>query len=1003
MIRPSITRPDRRQPQSNDPARQSVLPKYIKTARQQHEVIIDQCSLYTIYRVNTFQNEMFYILKQYNHGFNDDYRAMQSLEFEITALQNLKHPAIIRLMEHSLTQGTLRLEFLSRGTLRESLSNESNNLTPTVRVKTIYGLASALEYMHKLGFVHPDIIPERLSYDILMEVRLCSFDHCARYENMPYQAPEVETFATSPASNIYSLGVIMFELFAPDEESALLVDPSILEIMRQCCDENPMKRPTATDVLAALRQPVEIIPGVDFITYSLYIEKFDLLFPSERKSKLRPKLLSDFLLNPVDFQYNNDSLIGKGSYASVYSMALKSAPGVNLALKRYDHHIQSDVNMQVYLLREVEVLISMNHPAIIKMVGHNLLNFEGRTPIPLVALQYMPNKTLKDMLHSPELFDATDKMKAMYGIASALEYMHTRKNRIIHRDLKLDNIMFNQNKEPVICDFNQAKRTEKYAMGASTQFGSPLYCAPEIRHNENLYTPSVDIFSFGMIMYRIVAGQEPFKDIPDIEKVQRIQNEERPEISNPPLLATLIKSCWDHNPEKRPIASEVVRTLRNLTEADLIEGADHKKYIKYVQKLDFENKRIRQEPENPDLNLSNSIKRRNKFAQLSVITETDFNTISLMYKRSKKTLHVVAKQIKTTTTNATGQLTETEMEDNFLMQKSVFREIETYARVKHPGIIPLVGFDLFAVDHIKKPVIFLKALEKGNLYDLIKNQKITQLLKMKIIYTMISVLNHLHQMKIVHCDLTPNDIIFDDNFKPYVGDFNSSVQNGEKEIIRLHDPDYKAPELLPQNEVIVTDKIDIYAFAAVSYFTITGKSPSSSGIKFETFSEKNGENEGENVFECQPKLAAIIEKCASRQPDERPSAAEILTKLSEPENWLQGVDSEQFLLYLDEMKPVPRLPILKEPDQHRSIIKHSPRVNTTRVESQIQCDPPHPPKPPGSVRTPRTPSKRKVFPPLGSTNPDSPRRKFIFPLPDLPPVPPDNSSILASEIREKKC
>ena len=60
-------------------------------------------------------------------------------------------------------------------------ANESNNLTPTVRVKTIYGLASALEYMHKLGFVHPDIIPERLSYDILMEVRLCSFDHCARY------------------------------------------------------------------------------------------------------------------------------------------------------------------------------------------------------------------------------------------------------------------------------------------------------------------------------------------------------------------------------------------------------------------------------------------------------------------------------------------------------------------------------------------------------------------------------------------------------------------------------------------------------------------------------------------------------------------------------------------------------------------------------------------------------------------------------------------------------
>lgn len=989
-MRPSITRPLRKPLRTKDPTRQSVLPNYITTAEQHYEVVIDQCSLYTTYRVNTFQSEMYYVLKQYNHGFSDDYHAMQSLEFEIKALQNLKHPAIIRLMDHSLTQGTLRLEFLPRGTLRESLSEESNNfLTPTSRVKAIYGLASALEYMHKLGFVHPDIVPERLRFDILMEVRLCSFDHCFRFDNTVYHAPEVDTFATTPAANIYSLGIIMCELFANDEKASQTCHPSILKLMRQCCDANPLKRPSATDVLTALRQPIEIIPGVDFFTYSSYIEKFDTLFPSQRKyTSGHPKLLSDFLFNSSDIAFTNENLIGKGSYASVYHASLKSAPGVNLALKRYDNHIQSDINMQIYLLREVEVLISMNHPAIIKMVGHNLLNFENRTPIPLVALDYMPNKTLKDMLHDEANFGPTDKMKTLYGIASALEYMHTRNNRVIHRDLKLDNIMFNQNKEPVICDFNQAKRTEKYLMDASTKFGSPLYCAPEIRNNEDEYTPSVDIFSFGMIMYRIVSGKKPFKELPDIEKVRRIQNEERPPIDDPPVLASLIKRCWAHNPEQRPIATEVVRVLSNLTEKDLIKGADYKKYMKYVQKLDFETKRIRQEQENPDLNLSNCIKRRNKYGLLSHITETDFNTISFMYKRTQKSKHVVAKQIKTITNHQNesnpqnAEINNNEITYNYAAQKSLIREIETYARVKHPAIIPLLGYDLFAVDPIKKPVIFFKAMEKGNLYDIIGNQKISQLLKMKIIYTMISVLSHLHQQKIVHCDLTPNDILFDENFRPYMGDFNCSIQSGEKEIIRLHDPDYKAPELLTESEIVVNDKIDIYSFAAVSYFVITGRPPSSNGIiKFERYESSNEsiESNDSTATQCNPKLANIIEKCASRDPNERPTAAEVLTSLLEPVNWLQGVDSEQFLLYIDELKPAPRLPIM--PSTHR----HSPRTNAGRVESQIQCDPPHPPKQP-PVKPPRTPSKRKLFPllPPGGNVSSSPRRRINFPLPDLP-------------------
>ena len=79
----------------------------------------------------------------------------------------------------------------------------------------------------------------------------------------------------------------------------------------------------------------------------------------------------------------------------------------------------------------------------------------------MIILEYLPNKTLKEILNlekisnSPEGWDGTKKLINMYGIASAMSYLHA--NDIIHRDLKPENILLDSYLYPKVCDYGISK------------------------------------------------------------------------------------------------------------------------------------------------------------------------------------------------------------------------------------------------------------------------------------------------------------------------------------------------------------------------------------------------------------------------------------------------------------------------------------------------------------------------------------------------------------------
>ncbi|OHS98686.1 hypothetical protein TRFO_34833 [Tritrichomonas foetus] len=964
---------------------------------------------------------------------------------------------------------------------------------------------------------------------------------------------------TTSQMNIYSIGKIMLLLFENTSNSR------ILKLIRACCNADPSKRPKAIDIVSALKEPNDIIPGVDFISFSLYLDSMDAIFPSQRRKIVTTtKLLSETMTKESAFEVTE--MIGEGSFATVYkaivddskfdsystylqfdNQSLKSYESNNsdqcnpialknilkdnkqnsllnahktinqnpsgkfnlskkvnynllvsnlknplnkinnsnstktfnneneqfeledaiyndlivtnnsrninsnnenvnenlnlshdnssssllsinshssnksnltinnfVALKKYDNRIKSDKYRQIYLLREIEIIHSMNHPAIVKMKGHNILNlnFEYNKDsngnlAPFLALEFLENGSLKDILKRPNnFFNATDKMKTLYGIASALEYMHTRPQRIIHRDLKLDNIMFDSNKEPKICDFNQSKRTDKYLMDASAMFGTPLYCAPELqitacnsKNFEDKYSPSVDIFSFGMIMFRIVTGHKPFFKFADKKILSKIRNKERPDDEIDCFscheIVKLIKSCWAHDPEQRPTATEIVRILRNLNHKDLIEGANYNQYMEYVRKIDIAT-RHSNHVENPDFNLSGHIIKRSKFTNFKskksfsnnidynlpnklgnddkdLFLKTRSNIFYLVTKKGENDHLLIAKQMKN---------------NDFQNQKSFIREIETLVRVNHPGIVKLIGFDLFSIDKNNKPVIFMEYLENGCLNDkFLSKNSISSTLKMMIIFLISSVLNHLHHLGIVHGDLKPSDILFDSDFKPKICNFNSSIQiNSVFDNSLLcekskFEQEFVAPELFANNEEIrMNDKCDIFSFGAICKLLISEQNfthnfnsnqEKSNLVKLQNnpkidskidFDKKNKniiktkfENENECKNHClegmQSPLIILINKCLDSNPSNRPTASEIMTNLIDEEFWLPDVDKAKILSFFEEMKPIPKIIIPKEPQQPHSRLHHSPRANTSRAMNlNVDYPFPQPSKNPNTVR-----------------------------------------------------
>ncbi|KAF6749573.1 CAMK/CAMKL/Kin4 protein kinase [Ephemerocybe angulata] len=200
--------------------------------------------------------------------------------------------------------------------------------------------------------------------------------------------------------------------------------------------------------------------------------------------------------------------LGEGEFGKV-KLGLHCQWGEEVAVKLIRRgNIDSTVRMSK-VEREIEVLRALKHPNIVRL--YDVIETDKYIGI---ILEYASGGELFDHILAHRYLREKDAAKLFSQLISGVWYIHQKK--IVHRDLKLENLLLDRHRNVIITDFGFANKFEHRSDDLmQTSCGSPCYAAPELVISEGLYVGSaVDIWSCGVILYAMLAGYLPFDDDP---------------------------------------------------------------------------------------------------------------------------------------------------------------------------------------------------------------------------------------------------------------------------------------------------------------------------------------------------------------------------------------------------------------------------------------------------------------------------------------------------------
>ena len=281
---------------------------------------------------------------------------------------------------------------------------------------------------------------------------------------------------------------------------------------------------------------------------------------SDLRRALQIKIVKASLLGkPVTTNrgfYDILKTIGAGSYAKV-SLGVSVLTGHKVALKIYDKtKITSSLTVD-RIYSEMKILRRMNHPNIVNFIEI----FENNKNI-FTVMEYVNGSDLLKYLIKNGHFSERRFTGILRDIIEGLEYIHS--HRILHRDVKLDNILFSKSGKVKICDFGISRRM-KAGKAIFEHIGTPAYLAPEIIIGNGYSGFSADVWSLGVMTYMAVTGKVPFKGNNMSELHSSILND-KVIFPSKPVLSGKIKNAilgmLDKDPVKRLTLKEVSGLLR---------------------------------------------------------------------------------------------------------------------------------------------------------------------------------------------------------------------------------------------------------------------------------------------------------------------------------------------------------------------------------------------------------------------------------------------------------
>ncbi|CAI9779641.1 unnamed protein product [Fraxinus pennsylvanica] len=220
--------------------------------------------------------------------------------------------------------------------------------------------------------------------------------------------------------------------------------------------------------------------------------------------------------------------------------------------------------------KEALILSSLHHPNVVSFYG---VVRDGPDGSLATVTEFMVNGSLKQFLQKKDrTIDRRKRLIIAMDAAFGMEYLHGK--NIVHFDLKCENLLVNMRDphRPVckIGDLGLSKVKQQTLVSGGVR-GTLPWMAPELLSGKsNMVTEKIDVYSFGIVMWELLTGNEPYPDMHCASIIGGIVNNTlRPQIPTwcDPEWKSLMESCWAHDPAQRPSFSEISQKLRNMAAA----------------------------------------------------------------------------------------------------------------------------------------------------------------------------------------------------------------------------------------------------------------------------------------------------------------------------------------------------------------------------------------------------------------------------------------------------
>ena len=254
------------------------------------------------------------------------------------------------------------------------------------------------------------------------------------------------------------------------------------------------------------------------------------------------------------------------------------------ALKILRTDISEDQTVRARFAREIEILEKLSHPNVVAIIDHG--RHDGQL---YYAMEYVDGPSLKELLSERGQLDWKDVVEIGWQICSALQHVHNM--GVIHRDLKPANLFLTSRGEVKLGDFGIALDTGEAELTATgLTVGTYAFMSPEQIRGERAgsstagqYTPGVtglaDIYALGCLLFRMVAGRNPYEGVNFAQIFDQHLNDTPPSVrdfvSDVPLeLDQLIREMLAKDPAARPYNARSVqgRLAEALMQWDEAEG-----------------------------------------------------------------------------------------------------------------------------------------------------------------------------------------------------------------------------------------------------------------------------------------------------------------------------------------------------------------------------------------------------------------------------------------------